>query len=145
MKKIVAVLLAAIMLLTAVGCESVPSEVKQYANKHRMEIMDADMLNGKAVVGEEYVVYGTVTFASVRQNDGGRETSYSIMFSGSPALKYKCYSSTNMLKINKGDEVAFVVACEEGYSAGQYEYTIKSKIWENRTSEKTIEEEYHID
>lgn len=170
MKKLIALLLAIITLLFVVGCdaEAFPSEVSEYAKKHEMGCLSAKGLKENAVVGKDYVVYGTISYISYRNYEKGSvdledvvssaaeyfkdivETAYEgtmhyhVSLSGlTDFLEYEDRNfSHNMLKINEGDEVAFIVTCEDGYFSGTYKYTIKEKIWENRHSETTIEEDH---
>lgn len=142
MKKVLALAVALILLLSVSGCSSAPSEVSSYATKHRLEVLSMRELSQEAVVGEKYVVYGKVSSISAQAD--GRSTDYIIMFEDmGPALRYECTLVTDRLNINKGDEVAFVVVCEEVFP-GYYDYSVKKKIWESRHSEKTIEEERFI-
>ncbi len=180
MKKLIALILAIITLLSIAGCreDAFPPEVSEYAIKHEMECLLAKDLKEKAVVGKDYVVYGTIADISYRNYEKGSADlasvmstfdgvsaaneefkdmmeksfegtmSYFVFLSGmtdslDDSLKYDGYNySFDMLKINKGDEVAFIVTCEDGYSPGTYKYIIKEKIWENRHSETTIEEDH---
>lgn len=57
-------------------------------------------------------------------------------------VRYEAYSAkSNRLNINMGDRVAFLVLCEDGLDPGDYKYTIIEKIWEDRVSASTIEED----
>lgn len=157
-----------IVLIMLSGCgTAVPSEVSEYAKRHELEVISAEKLKSSAVVGRDYIVCGTISFINFHNYKKGssdlqRAISqaddrikdmveaelegtmyYSISFVGGPSMEYDNYNfSFNMLKLNKGDEAAFIVTCEDGYSAGTYSYVIKEKVWENRQSDTTIEEDH---
>ncbi|MBO4331198.1 MAG: hypothetical protein J5827_03900, partial [Oscillospiraceae bacterium] len=146
MKKLVVLFLAALAVLTLSGCGAgaFPPEVSEYAKKHELELLSAEKLEKNAVVGKDYVVYGTVSYISFKNYGKGSddlenmlsrfEDDYArdiaeIMYtgkmscylrlSGGPSMDYDdCNFTSKMLKINKGDEVAFVVTCEDGYLTG---------------------------
>ncbi len=141
MRKFITMVLFCVLLFSLAGCNSVPAGVAEYANKHEMEVLAGDKLESKSVVGKEYVVYGTISSIFVNTDEQGRSTSYTVMFSRGPIMKYTTWANVKPLNVNRDDEVAFVVSCEEGYSAGSYSYVIQDKVWESRHSEKTAEEE----
>ncbi len=169
MKRLIALLLAAITLLLIPGCstESIPSEVSEYARKHDIELLSVDKLIASAVVGKDYVVYGTISHISFYNYEKGSSDlekvlsnvdervkdimearyegtmCYYVSLSGAVwSLEYEDWNFMPKMKINKGDEVAFIITCEDGYSPGTYDYVIKQKIWENRHSDTTIEEDH---
>ena len=170
MKKLAVLLVAVVIMLSMAGCgkDSFPSEVSEYAKKHALDLLTADKLKSTAVVGKKYVVYGTITSISfynyekgsaelkdavsraddkvkdiVRAELEGTMTYYVYLSGTVEALKYEGWNfSAKMLRVNKGDEVAFIVTCEDGYVPGSYDYIITEKIWESRHSETTIEEDH---
>lgn len=170
MKRLIVLLLTIGIMLFMAGCGegSFPPEVTEYAKKHEMEMLSPGKLQAKAIVGKNYVVYGTVSSISFSNYKKGssdlkqivsnasekmkdlveaelKDTmSYYVYLSGlSTSLKYDDWNfPSRMLNINKGDEVAFIVSCEDGYLQGTYDYIIKEKIWESRHSETTIEEDH---
>lgn len=165
------VLFSAIVIIlsfSACGADPFPAEVSEYAKKHDLELLSAEKVKENAVVGKDYVVYGTISYISFSNYEKGSadledylsdieedwikdmiEMSvvgtmrYYISFSGGPFMDYEAYNySSKKLNINKGDEVAFILTCEDGYAPGTYDYIIKEKIWENRHAETTIEEDH---
>ena len=106
-----------------------------------------------AIVGRDYVVYGTISYISFSNYEKGSDDletllsgvdpmvkayaeahytgkmSYYLSLSGGPSMTYMEYNFVpKMLRINRGDEVAFVVTCEDGYIPGRYDYVIKRRI-----------------
>jgi len=169
LKRPIVLLLAIVLLLSVAGCGegSIPSEVSDYAKKHELEVLSAEKLEANAIVGKRYVVYGTVSYISFKNYEKGSadlkellsryeglakdiaesefkgKMSYYLRCSGGPSMDYDDWNfASKMLKINKGDEVAFIVTCEDGYTPGSYKYVINEKIWENRHSETTIEADH---
>ena len=168
MKKVLVSILVFALILSLCACGAgAPAKVSEYAKRHELEVLSPEQLKSRSVVGKDYVVFGTVSSISfanyekdsadlaerlsdldglarevIRENIEGT-MSYRIVFTEGPPMYYDDYNSAlNMLKINEDDEVAFVVTCEDGYTAGTYRYSIKEKIWEARHSETTIEEDH---
>ena len=169
MKRTIAIFLivASLLMLCACGA-SIPSEVETYAKRHDLECVSVYELTKEAVVGKQYIVYGTVSWAYFQNyEDGSKDLEdfmdntdderlrtemyvrkvgtmhYSFTFEGGGKLTYDTYNyNFNYLNINKGDEVAFLVECKDGYLPGEYEYEIIEKVWEKRHSDTTVEEDH---
>lgn len=173
MKRIIALLLVCFLVFLC-GCSSsrsIPDEVEQYAKKHNMECCTVDQLIEKGIVGEQYIVYGTISYVSFEDYAEGSDAYARVLdeYKDLPDGEYYCAMSfldkmwytfeldnnmecdirytgwnfkTDYFNVNKGDKIAVIVTVEDGYRPGTYEYTLVEKIWESRTSKTTIEEEY---
>ena len=150
---------------------SVKKAAEEYAKKHAMECFTPEDLAANGIVGQKYVVYGNVSyiFFSNYTEDSEEYADMLESFAGIPdgeeyvrlnVLNTLYYyinldgkndcdlifedsnNEYNWLKINEGDDVAFLVLCEDGYSAGTYEYEVIDMIAADRKSTTTVEEDH---
>lgn len=150
---------------------SVKKSAEEYATKHAMECFTPEDLAAKGIVGQKYVVYGNVSHIFFLNYTEDSEEYADMLegFTGIPdgeeyvrlnvlnTIRYHINldgkddcdlifeasnAERNWLKINEGDDAAFLVFCEDGYSAGTYTYGVIDMIAADRQSTTTVEEDY---